>query len=105
MLILNVTVKVEFSVHDTWLHWMRSEHIPDVLRVGIFYECRLFRIETFQGDDGVTYAVQYTCNNRDDLERYERDYAPALRAKHQALFEKSTVAFRTCLEHVETFAS
>jgi hypothetical protein len=44
MIIYNVTVNVDNSVHDEWLDWMKSKHIPDVVATGCFTDGKIFRI-------------------------------------------------------------
>jgi hypothetical protein len=34
MILYNVTVSVDPEIHDEWLAWMKSKHIPDVLATG-----------------------------------------------------------------------
>lgn len=52
-------------------------------------------------EDGITYAVQYFCNNIDALRRYQHEEAPALQAKHAGRFGGKFVAFRTVMKIVE----
>ena len=37
-IIYNVTVNIDDSVHDEWLEWMQTQHIPDVMSTGYFLE-------------------------------------------------------------------
>jgi len=46
----------------------------------------------------VTYAVQYFCTDRDQLQTYLEDHAPALRQDHHHRFGDRAQAFRTVLE-------
>ena len=36
MILYNVTVKIAKAVHDDWLEWMKTVHIPDVLKTNLF---------------------------------------------------------------------
>lgn len=100
MIIYNVTVNIDDSVHDEWLRWMRTTHIPDVLKTGLFTSGRIFRIVVEEEMGGKSYSIQYTCNSFADYERYEKEFAPALRAEHSAKYKDRFVAFRTLLEEV-----
>ena len=58
MIIYNVTVNIDYDVHDEWLHWMQTEHIPDVMRTGLFLEAKISRILA-EEEGGKSYAIQY----------------------------------------------
>ncbi len=99
MIIYNVTVQVDTEVHEDWLSWMKSKHIPNVMASGQFLDYRIFRLID-ESDDVVTYACQYQCNAMDNIRRYQEDFAPALQADHRNRYEGRFVAFRTLLEDV-----
>lgn len=101
MIIYNVTVNIEESVHDEWLNWMKQTHIPDVMGTGKFTSSRVLRILGDDDSGGKTYSVQYSCNNMNDFLEYEQQFAQALRAEHTARFKNKFVAFRTLLESVD----
>jgi hypothetical protein len=99
MIIYNVTVNISESAHEDWLTWMRTKHIPDVLATGFFTEHKLMRIVSRQPDEeGFTYAIQYFCNSHEDLETYQKNFAPALQKEHTERYEGEFAAFRTVLE-------
>lgn len=100
MIIYNVTVKVDPDVRDEWLQWMRETHIPEVLATGRFIDHRIARVMVDE-EDGVTYAIQYTCKNMETLQTYYEKEAPALQADHAERYKDKFVAFRTLLEVVE----
>lgn len=100
MILYNITINIDHSVHDRWLEWMKTVHIPDVMRTGMFIENKMFRLLGDEDSGGVTYAVQYTCNSLKEFEQYENVFAPALRAEVEEKFRDKFVAFRTLLEKV-----
>ncbi len=60
MYIYNVTINIEESVHDEWLQWMQSTHIPDVLATKNFTKAKLTKLLIVEEMGGLTYYVQYT---------------------------------------------
>lgn len=100
-LIYNVTVKISEPIREEWLAWMRSEHIPDVMATACFKAFRLMHLEGYDDEEGITFAVQYTCPNEELLEIYLREHAPGLQKKHQQKFDGKFVAFRTILKMIE----
>ncbi len=101
MIIYNVTVNVEDSVHDEWFNWMKNIHIPDVMNTGLFEGNIFSRIITRQEDEtGQTYSIQYKCKSLDVLNQYQEIFAPKLQQEHNQKFQGKFVAFRTILEEV-----
>ncbi|MCC7331353.1 MAG: DUF4286 family protein [Flavobacteriales bacterium] len=101
MIIYNVTVNVESDIHADWLIWLKNVHIPRVMDTGFFLEYKICRVLTTQEDEtGFTYAIQYTCNNMNDLDEYREKHAAELQKEHLQRYEGKFVAFRTLLEIV-----
>jgi hypothetical protein len=101
MIIYNVTVNIDHSVHDEWLKWMKEIHIPDVMRTGLFTENRMLKVLADEDSGGVTYSIQYTCNSMDDFNTYEKNFARVLRDEHNQKYKDRFVAFRTLLQVVD----
>lgn len=93
----NVTCSVDPAIHEEWLDWMMFTHIPDVMRTGLFLENRICRIHEYE-ENGVTYAIQYICKSKSDLEKYQRDFAPRLQKATADRYGDKVMAFRTVLE-------
>jgi hypothetical protein len=100
MIIYNVTVNIDNSVHDEWLQWMRQVHIPDVMRTGYFVSNRILKVMADEESGGVTYSIQYTCKTMNDFLEYEHTLAPNLRQQHALRYKDKFVAFRTLLEEI-----
>lgn len=97
MYIYNVTINIEESVHDKWLEWMKTEHIPDMLKTGKFTKALMTRVMVEEAMGGITYSVQYTAPNKKSLQNYYEENAQDLRARGKAYAGKMVV-FRTELE-------
>ena len=100
MIIYNVTININHDAHDEWLKWMKEVHIPDVLRTGLFVESKMLRLLGDEDSGGTTYAIQYSCSNMENYERYRTEFAPALQKEVNDKFRDKFVAFRTLLETV-----
>lgn len=101
MIIYNVTAKIEHSIEEDWLQWMKSKHIPDVLKTGYFSGHRLSRVMSLRDTDGVTYAIEYHCASTADLHQYEVKCAGPLRKEYQERYEGKYVTFRSIMEVVD----
>ncbi len=97
MILYNVTVNIDDSVHDEWLGWMKRKHIPDVMDTGLFIENKICRV---LGDDpsGTTYSIQYLCSSMTVFNEYQNNFATDLQKEHSDKYEGKYVAFRTLLE-------
>ena len=98
MYIYNVTTNVAEEIHDEWLHWMKSKHIPELLNTGKFSNAKMSQVLIEEEMGGVTYAVQYTTDSLETLEAYYNEDAPKLRNEALKLFGDKIVAFRTELK-------
>lgn len=98
MFIYNVTVNVDEAVHQDWLAWMKEVHMPDVMKTGCFVDCQIVRVLGVDEEEGKTFSAQYRFMEIADIERYQKEFAPALQAEHRAKYGNSTTAFRTLLQ-------
>jgi hypothetical protein len=100
MVLYNVTVSIDDSVHLEWLEWMRNVHIPDVMATGLFIESKIAKVQT---QDSHSYAISYLCQSNEHLQQYTEIFAPKLKAEHVAKFQGKFAAIRTVLDIVETY--
>lgn len=57
MIIYNVTINIDESVHDKWLTWMQQKHIKDVLNTGLFTSARMVKVLVDEEMGGITYSI------------------------------------------------
>ena len=100
MFIYNVTVNIDNSVHNEWLEWMQTVHIPNVMLTGCFTENRMYKVLVNDDAGGTTYSIQYVCSTMKEYEYYRDIFAPALQAEHNAKYKDKFTAFRTLLEGI-----
>ena len=103
MIIYNVTVNIDESIHDQWLDWIK-EHIPQVLATGKFTEAKLSKVLVEEELGGTTYSIQYRAKSREDLENYYKQDAERLRNDGLKLFADKMLAFRTELEIIDEYS-
>lgn len=101
MIIYNITTKVDFSIHNNWLDWMKAEHIPSVMKTGMFLSSRFCRLIDPVDRDGFTYAIQYFAKDINKIKSYKNDFEPNLTKAQLALFKDKAVSFKTLLKVVE----
>ena len=103
MIIYNVTVNLDESIHKDWLIWIK-EHIPMVLSTGNFTEAKLTRVLVEEDMGGFTYSIQYRAKSRNHLEDYYKNHADTLRQDGLKRFADKMLAFRTELEIIDEFS-
>ena len=103
MIIYNVTINVDESIHEEWLNWIK-EHIPKVLATGKFKEAKLTKVLVEEELGGVTYSVQYRAFSREGLDAYYKEDAERLRNDGQKKFADKMLAFRTELEIIDEYS-
>ncbi|MBI1836007.1 MAG: DUF4286 family protein [Flavobacteriia bacterium] len=102
MVLYNVTISIDPNVHEEWLDWMRTKHIPEVLETGCFLESRISRVHG-EEEGGLTFAVMYLAPSQEIYDKYQNEFAPALQQEHSDKFGGKFAAFRTTLSVIEEF--
>ena len=97
MIIYNVTINIDESIHQEWLEWIKN-HIPLVLGTGKFTEAKLTKVLVEEDMGSITYSVQFTTVDKETLLTYYTEEAPRLRQEALSLFPNKFVSFRTELE-------
>lgn len=100
MIIYNVTIKVEHSIRQAWLLWLKEEHIPDVIATGCFTHAVILHLVESDDEEGVTYAVQYHAPDSASYKRYIEQFATGMRQKGLDKWGNKFIAFRTVMQVV-----
>lgn len=100
MVIYNVTIKVEKAIEDTWLKWMKQEHMDELVATGLFTGYRLCKLLEQDETDGVTYSAQYFCNGIEEYRKYIDEYSLQMRDKGMSRFGGKFIAFRSVMQEV-----
>lgn len=103
MYIYNVTINVDESIHDQWMIWMQTIHIPEVLATGKFTKALMSQVLVQEDMGGVTYSIQFTCPSKELLISYYENDASRLREATMKKFGNKFGAFRTEMKIVKEF--
>jgi len=98
LIIYNVTINIDDSIHEQWFYWMQEKHIKAVLATGKFIKAKFIQVLTEQPTNGITYCVQYFAKDKSDLENYYLEDAQLLREEGLKLFGDKMLTFRTELK-------
>lgn len=100
MILYNVTIGIDKDIEIEWVEWMKTTHIPEVLKTGIFVKHRFYKVLSHDDEGTVSYCIQYYAPTIEQFNLYLKDHAPSLIEKHRSKFDGKHVAFRTLLEEV-----
>ncbi len=101
MIIYSVTVRVDEPIAQDWKKWMAEQHIPDVMATGKFLEYRMCQVMVETEEGGISYNIQYVCQDEETLNDYAKNHAPALQKDHNERYAGKFNAFRTMLEVID----
>lgn len=101
MIVYNVTAKVDWTIHDDWVQWMLTEHIPELVKTGCFTNAKLLRLLEINEEEGPTYAAQYFAEDKAGYDRYIKDHSSTVRKKYKDKWGDHVVTFRTLMQIVE----
>jgi len=101
MFIYNVTIKLNWSIHETWVKWMKEQHLNDVMATECFTKYQFTRLLEIDEEEGPTYAIQYFCEAKSLYNLYIEKHAPKLRQDGLNLFGNQFIGFRSLMQIVE----
>lgn len=102
MILYNVTIGIDADAEKEWLEWMKKEHIPNVMKTGLFLEYKIFKVLSDETEEqSISYSIQYFARTLDKVVDYLNNHAPALVEEHRVRYKNKHVAFRTLLEQAD----
>ena len=95
MIIYSVTVVIKKDVEDSWLKWMKEEHIKDVMKTGYFTDWEMHKlllpeIAAYES----SYTISYKSPSLHQYNEYLKNEAPRLQKEHTERFSGKFKASR-----------
>lgn len=100
MLLYNITIGIDKEVEGEWLRWMKTEHIPEVMRTKLFSEFKMYKVLQDDDESNTSYSIQYLAPSLNEVNLYFERFAPLILEKLRLRFKDKHVAFMTLLEEV-----
>ena len=100
MTIYNVTVKVDASIANDWLTWLKEEHIADVIGTNCFTKATIMRLLEVDESEGPTFAIQYFAESKALYNEYISNHAAVMRQKSFDKWGNKFIAFRSVMQVV-----
>jgi len=101
MFIFNTTYLVSDKVHDTWLKWVKEEHIPFMMNSTLFTQPQVARVITSAKEDGTSFSVQFHVRDMQTLKIWNKEFSLLFQNKCSGKFGSEVVFFTTVLELVD----
>ncbi len=101
MFIYNVTIKLDWAIHDSWVQWMLHEHMNEMVNTGCFTRSQLLRLLETDEKEGPTYAAQYFAESKADYSRYIENHSTAIRQRYFDKWGDRFIAFRSLMQIVQ----
>lgn len=101
MIIYNITYLVSYPIHDAWLEWMKTVHVPEMMATGLFERNQILRMLEVDEQEGITYAFQFYSYSQENYNTYISNHAPALRLKANQKWGDQVLGFRSIMEIVQ----
>jgi hypothetical protein len=101
MLIHNITYNIDKKLEEDFLTWMRSHHIPEVMKTGFPKSSKMMRLLTEIENGGSTFSVQYKFDSIEGFEVFENDYLDDLHNEVDKKYRGSYVHFVSLLEELD----
>ncbi|MEQ1553552.1 MAG: DUF4286 family protein [Ferruginibacter sp.] len=98
MILYNVTIKLQNSIHNEWLHWLKNEHVPDIMQTECFTDFKILRLLEVDEAEGPTYAIQYFAESKAVYNRYIEKYANEMKQKSYDKWGNKFIAFRSLMQ-------
>ncbi|MEI6087668.1 MAG: DUF4286 family protein [Bacteroidota bacterium] len=100
MFIYNVTTKIEPTIHEAWVEWMKEIHIPEIMNSGCFTQFQFVRLLELDDIEGPTYAVQYRSESKAAYNLYLEKFATKLRNDVYTKWGNKVISFRSLMQVV-----
>ena len=99
MIVYNETYLVDEDIHEQWLHWIKTNHIPAVLNTGNFASHKILKVLN-SPNEGVTYCIQFLTDDPARYEDFMLFHLNPLAIAHNQVFENRFVVFNTLMQEI-----
>ena len=99
MILYNVTINIDKEVEEEWLVWMKTIHIPNVMKTEMFVDNRFYRIKADE-PEGTSYSIQYFANSMKEMDQYQNQFSTNMEMEMMKKYGNHLVSFPTLLESV-----
>ena len=100
MYIYNITFNVDKEIEKDWLQYIKEVFIPAMLKSGLLHTALTSKIMVDEAQ-GNSYSIQFSANNKEDLDRFIHEELYPLLNKLHLKFIPKMVYFATELDVID----
>ena len=100
MILYNVSIILDEEIHESWLKWLKNEHLKEMMSIGFFISYRVLKVLD-SPNEGLTYCIQYIADSIEKYYEYIQNHANQLQNNVPAQFLNKFVVFSTVMEFIE----
>lgn len=100
MIVFNTTFHVEEALHEEFIAYMQHHFIPMSTRSGLLTSPRLARIFGKEGEEGHSYAMEFTVVDLETLERWNSEESSAVYTPLLDKFKEKVAGFSTVMQTI-----
>ena len=101
MIVFNTTFHVDEALHEEFIEYMLQHFIPMSIRSGLLRSPRLARVYGKEGEEGYSYAMEFTAADLETLERWNTEESKDVYTPLLAKFKEKLAGFSTIMQTVE----
>ncbi|QRX63685.1 DUF4286 family protein [Dysgonomonadaceae bacterium zrk40] len=100
MIVFNTTFHVEAALQEEFVEYMLSVFIPGATRSGLLSSPRLARVFGEEGEEGHSYAMEFTAVDIAALERWNSEESQQVVTPLLEKFKEKVVGFSTVMQTI-----
>ncbi|SRR6266496_2230425 len=100
MIVYNITCKISPPIEAEWVNWQKQEHIPEIMKTGLFTDHKFYRLLDQDEEDGISYIIQYFTSSIENYNKYIQQSAALMRQKAIDKWGDQFITFRTIMQLV-----
>lgn len=101
MVIINTTFHVDEEIMHDFIDYMKHIYIAGAATDENLIHAKLCRIHAQKVEEGISYSVQFTFNNLDDLDNWDKSRGLKLNEALIKRFQHKVAGFSTLLEEIQ----
>ena len=98
MIIYNITMQVDWAVHDQWKEWLVSEYLPAFINTGLFSHYQLNILLEVNEEDGPTYAVQLYAKSAAQVYEFRELFLEEFQQRERTAWGDHAYSFGTIMQ-------
>lgn len=98
MILFNITVLTDESIHEELKSWILEDFIPAVTKDEVFISQSLLKILN-SPNEGVTYSLQFVAENEDIINQFRTSRLPTLHSKAHKEYANKVYLVESVMEY------